>query len=277
MQISDINGTVTLHNGVEMPYFGLGVYKTNNGKEVVDAVTYALDAGYRHIDTAAAYFNEEGVGTAIRHHHVSRKDLFITSKVWNSDQGYDTTIASFNESLKRLGTDYLDLFLQHWPVKGKYKATWRAMETLYKAGRVRAIGVSNFLQFQLEDLMSSAEIMPMVDQVEFHPFLTQPDLQEFTRQHHVQFESWFPLMHGEAMKIQLFQELAGVYNVTIPQLLIRWNLQKGVVVIPKSIHKDRIISNAEVFDFSIREEDMRLLDSLNRNYRLGPDPDNFNF
>ncbi|TWV96775.1 aldo/keto reductase [Chitinophaga pinensis] len=277
MNITDINGTVTLANGVNMPYLGLGVYKTKNGQEVIDAVTYALDAGYRHIDTAAAYYNEEGVGAAIAKHPMDRKDIFITTKVWNSDQGYDTTIRAFNDSLRRLGTDYLDLYLQHWPVKGKYKETWRAMETLYNEGKVRAIGVSNFLQFQLEDLMGSAHITPMVDQVEFHPFLQQPDLVAFARANHIQFESWFPLMHGRAFGVELFARIAAKHQITVAQLLLRWNLQRGIVIIPKSIRQARIIENAQLFDFVLPQEDMEILNSLDEGARMGPDPANFNF
>ncbi|SFP00108.1 Aldo/keto reductase [Chitinophaga sp. YR627] len=277
MNITDINGAVTLANGVHMPYLGLGVYKTKNGQEVYDAVTYALDAGYRHIDTAAAYYNEEGVGAAIANHPVDRKDIFITTKVWNSDQGYDTTIRAFHDSLRRLGTDYLDLYLQHWPVKGKYKETWRAMETLYQEGKVRAIGVSNFLPFQLEDLMESAHVTPMVDQVEFHPFLQQPDLVAFAKANHIQFESWFPLMHGRAFGVEIFTRMAAKHQITVAQLLLRWNLQRGIVIIPKSVRQARIIENAQLFDFVLPQEDMEILNSLDEGARMGPDPANFNF
>ncbi|ACU64125.1 aldo/keto reductase [Chitinophaga pinensis] len=277
MNITTIDGAVTLANGVHMPYLGLGVYKTKNGQEVRDAVTYALDAGYRHIDTAAAYYNEEGVGAAIASHPVARKDIFITTKVWNSDQGYDTTIRAFHDSLQRLGTDYLDLYLQHWPVKGKYKETWRAMETLYQEGKVRAIGVSNFLQFQLEDLMGNARVAPMVDQVEFHPFLQQPDLVAFAKANQIQFESWFPLMHGRAFGVEIFTRIAAKHQITIAQLLLRWNLQRGIVIIPKSVRQARIIENAQLFDFVLPQEDMEILNSLDEGARMGPDPANFNF
>lgn len=277
MKITDINGTVALVNGVKMPYLGLGVYKSKDGKEVMDAVAYALNAGYRHVDTAAAYNNEEGVGEAIRQHPLNRTDIFISTKVWNSNQGYDSTIRAFNASLQKLQTDYIDLFLQHWPVKGKYKETWRAMETLYNEGKIKAIGVCNFLQFQLEDLMASAIIMPMVDQVEFHPFLLQQPLLDFCKTNHIQFESWYPLMHGEAMNIPVFIEMAKKYEKTVAQLLLRWNLQKDVVIIPKSINRNRIESNTELFDFEISAADMTFLDSLDQNRRLGPDPANFDF
>ncbi|MHA7944942.1 aldo/keto reductase [Formosa sp. 3Alg 14/1] len=277
MKITDINGSVTLSNDIKMPYLGLGVYKTKNGEEVYNAVKHALDTGYKHIDTAAAYFNEEGVGKAIKEHQISRKDIFISTKVWNSDQGYDSTIKAFNNSLKKLDMEYIDLYLQHWPVKGKFKDTWRAMETLYEQGKIKAIGVCNFLQFQLEDLMESSNIKPMVNQVEFHPFLTQESLQKFCKNEEIQYQSWFPLMHGEAFKIEIFQELADKYHRTIAQILLRWNLQKDIIIIPKSKSKMHIIENSQLFDFEISEEDMFLLDSLNRDLRMGPDPANFNF
>ncbi|WP_179352329.1 aldo/keto reductase [Winogradskyella vidalii] len=277
MKITDINGSVTLSNDIKMPYLGLGVYKTKNGKEVYNAVKYALDTGYKYIDTAAAYFNEEGVGKAIKEHKISRQEIFISTKVWNSDQGYDSTIKAFNNSLKKLDMEYVDLYLQHWPVKGKFKDTWRAMETLYEQGKIKAIGVSNFLQFQLEDLMAFSHIKPMVNQVEFHPFLTQESLQRFCKKEEIQYQSWFPLMHGEAFKIEIFQKLADKYHRTIAQILLRWNLQKDVIIIPKSKSKIHIIENSLLFDFEISVEDMFLLDSLNRNFRMGPDPANFNF
>jgi diketogulonate reductase-like aldo/keto reductase len=277
MKITDMYGAVTLHNGVQMPYLGLGVYQTTDGEEVKNAVTDALDAGYRHIDTAAAYFNEYGVGQAIDRHPAGRRGVFISTKIWNSDQGYDSTFAAFNNSLTRLQTGYLDLYLQHWPVKGKYKETWRAMEDLYDAGKVRAIGVSNFLLFQLEDLMETARIVPMVNQVEFHPFLVQQSLLDFCKANGIQFESWYPLMHGQALDVVEFQRIAIRYDVTVSQLLLRWNLQKGVIIIPKSINKDRIIANTRLFHFEISDTDMAELDSLDRGLRLGPDPANFNF
>ncbi len=277
MEITAMNGAVTLRNGIPMPYLGLGVYQTKNGAEVRNAVTYALNAGYRHIDTAAVYANESGVGRAIAQHSAGRKAVFITTKIWNSDQGYDSTFSAFNDSLTRLQTDYLDLYLQHWPMKGKYKETWRAMEELYEAGKVRAIGVSNFMQFQLEDLMETARIMPMVNQVEFHPFLVQQSLLDFCKTHGIQFESWYPLMHGEALNVPFFIAMADRYNITVAQLLLRWNLQKGAVIIPKSVNQSRIIANTRLFGFEITKEDMLAIDHLDTGLRLGPDPANFNF
>lgn len=277
MQITDLTGTVQLANGVQMPYFGLGVWQTNEGQEVVDAVTYALDAGYRHIDTAAIYKNEEGVGIAIANNKTDRKDIFVTSKVWNADQGYDKTLKAFDDSLSKLKTDYLDLYLIHWPVKGQYKETWRALEQLYADGRVKAIGVSNFLQHHLEDLFQTAKVLPMVDQLEFHPYLVQQSLLDFCGQHHIQYEAWSPLMQGNAFKVAELVALAQKYGVSVAQLVLRWDLQKGVVTIPKSIQQQRIVTNAEVFNFEITPEDVAAIDALDREQRFGPNPDNFDF
>ncbi|MCW3466779.1 aldo/keto reductase [Chitinophaga nivalis] len=277
MNITDIKGTVQLANGVQMPYFGLGVYKTNDGQEVIDSVRYALDAGYRHIDTAAIYKNEEGVGTAVANHAIDRKDIFLTSKVWNADQGYDSTLKAFETSVNKLQTDYLDLYLIHWPVKGKYKETWRALEQLYADGRVKAIGVSNFLQHHLEDLLPSVKVTPMVNQLEFHPRLVQQPLLDFCKKHGIQYEAWSPLMQGKIFDIPELQALAEKYGVTVAQLVLRWNLQKDVVTIPKSIQEKRIISNADVFNFSIEVADVAKIDALDRGERVGPDPDTFDF
>lgn len=272
MKLRNLKGTVELSNGVQMPYLGLGVFQTPND-QIKEAVHAALDYGYRHIDTAAFYNNEDGLGKAIRAHSLPRKEIFITSKVWNTDQGYDSTIDAFNTSLEKLQTDYLDLYLVHWPVKGKYKETWRALEDLYEEGRVRAIGVSNFMQHHLEDLMQSAKIMPMVNQVEFHPHLIQQDLVDFCKKNKIQYEAWSPLMQGKVFEIDLFRELSEKYNKSIAQIVIRWDLQKEVVTIPKSIHKERIEANADVFDFEISEEDMARIDQLDCDGRIGPHPD----
>ena len=276
-EITDLQGTFTLHNGVEMPYFGLGVYLSEDGQEVINAVKWALEAGYRHIDTASVYNNEEGVGKGIRESGAQRKEVFLVSKVWNSDQGYDSTLKAFDDSLDRLQVDYLDLYLVHWPVNGKYKDTWRALEKLYRDGRVRAIGVSNFLQHHLEDLLQSAEIVPMVNQMEFHPYLVQQDLIDFCNKNTIQYEAWSPLMQGHIFEMEEFKQLAEKYGKTIAQIVLRWDLQKGVVTIPKSSKKERIIANADIFDFELSDEDVKLLDGLDRGKRFGPDPDNFDF
>ena len=276
-KITDLQGTFELHNGVQMPYFGLGVYLSKDGNEVIHAVKDALNHGYRHIDTAAIYNNEEGVGTGIRESNVDRKDVFLVSKVWNTDQGYDSTLKAFDASLNRLGTDYLDLYLVHWPKEGLYKDTWRALEKLYKEKRIRAIGVSNFLRHHLEDLLTSAEIVPMVNQMEFHPYLVQQGLLDFCAEKGIQYEAWSPLMQGNIFDLDVMKDLASKYNKTIAQIVLRWDLQKGVVTIPKSSKKNRIIANADLFDFELSEEDVQLLDGLDRGKRFGPDPDNFDF
>lgn len=277
MKITDIKGTVTLNNGVEMPYFGLGVFKAEDGQEVIDSVSYALEAGYRHIDTAAIYQNERGVGQAIRLSELDRKEVFVTSKVWNSDQGYDTTIKAFHASLVKLNLSYLDLFLVHWPVKGKYKETYRALETLYEEGKIRAIGVSNFLVHHLDDLLTTAKIIPAVNQIEYHPYLTQPELIKTCFDNGIAPEAWSPLMQGQITEVPELTQLAQKYYKTEAQIVLRWNLQKGIITIPKSSRKSRIIENANIFDFVISAEDMEIIDSLNRNQRIGADPDNFNF
>ncbi|TBN06507.1 aldo/keto reductase [Hyunsoonleella flava] len=274
-QISDLSGTFTLNNGVEMPYLGLGVYMSHNGEEVINAVRWALEAGYRHVDTAPIYRNESGVGQGIKDSNLPREDVFVVSKVWNSDHGYDKTIKAFDKSLEQLQLDYLDLYLVHWPVVGKYTDTWLALEELYKQKKVRAIGVSNFLRHQLEDVMEIAEITPMVNQMEFHPFLVQQDLIDFCQQHKIQYEAWSPLMQGKVFDLPEFKQLADKYNKSIAQIVLRYDLQKGVITIPKSSKKQRIISNANIFDFELSQSDMKFIDDMDRNHRYGPDPDNF--
>ena len=281
MIAKNLQDTATLHNGVKMPWFGLGVFKVEEGPELVNAVKTAIKHGYRSIDTAAIYENEVGVGQGIREAiqeaNISREDLFVTSKVWNSDLGYESTIAAYEASLNKLGLEYLDLYLIHWPVAGKYKEAWKALESLYKEGRVKAIGVSNFHIHHLEDLMEDAEIKPMVNQVEYHPRLTQKELQAFCRKHGIQLEAWSPLMQGQLLDNEILKEIANKYNKSVAQVILRWDLQNGVVTIPKSTKEHRIIENASVFDFQLTEEDMERIDGLNQNHRVGPDPDNFDF
>ncbi len=270
-----IKDKTVLANGVEMPWLGLGVWKARLGGEVENAVKAALETGYRSIDTAAVYKNEEGVGKALAETEVPREELFITTKVWNDDQGYETTLKAFEESRKKLGLEYIDLYLIHWPKKGKYKDTWKAMEKLYKEGLVRAIGVSNFHVHHLKDLISDAEVKPMVDQVEFHPYLTQKELLAYCKEEKIQMEAWSPLMQGEFIRVDLLKELAKKYGKTPSQIILRWDLQHEVVTIPKSVKEHRIQENADLYDFELSQEDMERIDALHKNYRFGPDPDTF--
>ncbi|MCJ8010666.1 aldo/keto reductase [Paenibacillus sp. KQZ6P-2] len=276
-----LQSTTKLNNGMDMPWLGLGVFKVEEGSELVEAVKAAIKHGYRSIDTAAIYGNESGVGQGIREameaNGLRREDLFVTSKVWNSDQGYEETLAAYDASLSKLGLDYLDLYLIHWPVAGKYKDTWRAMEKLYEEGRVKAIGVSNFQVHHLEDLLKDARVEPAVNQVEYHPYLTQRDLLRFTREHGIQLEAWSPLMQGELLNQPLLKEIAAKHGKSVAQVILRWDLQNGVVTIPKSTKEHRIIENASVFDFELTNDEMKRIDVLNQNRRVGPDPDNFDF
>ncbi|WP_416042844.1 glyoxal/methylglyoxal reductase [Bacillus halotolerans] len=274
---TSLKDTVKLHNGVEMPWFGLGVFKVENGSEATESVKAAIKNGYRSIDTAAVYKNEEGVGIGIKESGVAREELFITSKVWNEDQGYDTTLAAFEKSLERLQLDYLDLYLIHWPGKDKYKDTWRALEKLYKDGKIRAIGVSNFQVHHLEELLKDAEIKPMVNQVEFHPRLTQQELRDYCKKQGIQLEAWSPLMQGQLLDNEVLTQIAEKYNKSVAQVILRWDLQHEVVTIPKSIKEHRIIENADIFDFELSQEDMDKIDALNQDERVGPNPDELLF
>ena len=277
MYITDVTGTTTLSNGVKMPYLGLGVYSMNN-EEVTGAIQHALETGYRLIDTASVYGNEEGVGKAIKESNLPREEIFVTSKVWNTEQGYESTLKAFDKSLKRLGLDYLDLYLVHWPVSNLYKDTWKALEKLYNKGRVRAIGVSNFLIHHLKDLMDDAEVIPMVNQVEFHPHLVQQDLHDFCKENSIQSEAWAPLMRGKINEIPLLKGLAEKYEKTPAQIVLRWDLQKGVVSIPKSSNPEHIRSNADIFDFELAEGDVHRIDDLQQGAEervTGEHPDQF--
>jgi diketogulonate reductase-like aldo/keto reductase len=277
MKITDIKGTVKLNNGIDMPYFGLGVFETKDGEEVIQSILYAIEAGYIHIDTASLYGNEKGVGEAIKQSKLKRNDIFVTSKVWNSDQGYQNTIEAFYRSLDKLGFDYLDLYLVHWPVKNRYKETWKALEFLYYKKLVRAIGISNFLKHQIEDLKETAEIIPMVNQMEFHPYLVQQELIDYCKENSIRYQAWSPLMKGQILKNDVLVKLSAKYGKTAAQIILRWDLQKEVITIPKSVRKERIIENADIFDFELVTEDIKLIDSMDKNYRIGADPDNFSF
>ncbi|TMI48878.1 aldo/keto reductase [Candidatus Bathyarchaeota archaeon] len=269
-----INSTVRLNNQVQMPILGLGVYQTPPGRVTQNAVKYALTVGYRHIDTARIYGNEADVGEAIRESGVPRKDLFVTTKLWNSDQGYDSTLRACEASLKRIGLDYLDLYLIHFPVSETRGESWKAMETLLEKGKCRSIGVSNFTIGHLEELLGEYEVTPAVNQVEFHPFLYQKELLEYCQTKGIQVEAYSPLARGERFKHPRIISLATKYSKTPAQLMIRWGIQQRLVVIPKSTREERIRENSQVFDFDISDDDMRSLDSLNEGLRLNWDPTN---
>ncbi|CAN7180255.1 aldo/keto reductase [Paenibacillus sp. LjRoot56] len=278
---NNLQAETTLHNGITMPWLGLGVFKVEDGPEVVEAVKAAMKIGYRSIDTAAIYGNESSVGQGIREgmaeHGLTRDQLFVTSKVWNADLGYESTIAAYEASLEKLGLDYLDLYLIHWPVQGKYVEAWRALETLYQEGRVKAIGVSNFQIHHLEDLMGTGKIKPMVNQVELHPLLAQTDIHNFCKEHGIQLEAWSPLMQGQLLDNPTLKALAERHGKSIAQVILRWDLQRGIVTIPKSTKDHRILENGSIFDFELTNEDMAAINSMNQNLRVGPDPDNFDF
>ncbi|MBN6037228.1 aldo/keto reductase [Amycolatopsis sp. 195334CR] len=270
--------TVTLNNGVVMPQLGYGVFQVPDA-ETAAAVTSALEAGYRSIDTATVYGNERGVGQALADSGIAREDLFVTTKLWNSDQGYDQALRAFDASAERLGLDYLDLYLIHWPTpeRGLYTETWRALEKLHADGRVRAIGVSNFQPSHLDELARTSSVVPAVNQVEVHPYLQQAEVREYDEKHGIATEAWSPLAKGgDLLADPVVRELASKHDRTPAQVVLRWHLQLGNVVIPKSVTPARIRENLAVFDFALADEDLSALASLDRGERTGPDPDTFN-
>ena len=258
---------ITLNNRVKIPQLGLGVYQSPPGKITVHTAKYALELGYRHIDAAKIYGNEADIGIAVKESGIDREEIFITTKLWNNDQGYDKALKAFGNSLQRLGLSYVDLYLIHWPVQEKIVGTWKAMIKILKDGKSRAIGVSNYSIDELKETIQSSDIIPAVNQVEFHPFLYQKDLLDFCKSNRIQVESYSPLTRGRKLNHQSLKALSNKYGKTTAQILIKWNLQHDLVVIPKSIHEKRILENSQVFDFIIEEKDMETLDSLNENLR----------
>jgi 2,5-diketo-D-gluconate reductase A len=270
--------TVRLNNDVEMPQLGFGVFLVP-ADEVVEPVRAALQAGYRLIDTATLYGNEEGVGRAIRDSGVPRDEVFVTTKLWNSDHGYDSVLRAFDDSQKRLGLDVVDLYLIHWPTPQRdlYVDTWRALEQLYADGRVRAIGVSNFTSAHLGRLLDATTVVPAVNQVELHPGFPQEELREFHQRHGIVTESWSPLGRGHGLLDDpVVARIAEAHGKTPAQVVLRWHLQLGCVVIPKSTRAERIQENIDVFDFELTAAEMAELSALTQPGRVGPDPDAFN-
>lgn len=265
---------LVLKNGVSVPKIGLGVWQARSGGEAYRAVTEALRSGYRHIDTAAIYGNEEDVGKAIRDSGIPREDIFVTTKLWNSDHGYNQTKQAFGRSLQRLGLSYIDLYLIHHLSGGKIVDTWRAMEELYRKNDIRAIGVSNFAVTHLDSLSAETSIAPMVNQVEYHPYLSQDTLQQYCAEHDIAIEAWSPLGAGRFVEDANISAIAKKHHKSIPQIILRWDIQRGVVTLPKSVHPRYISENIDVFDFQLDSTDMASINALNRDWHAsGMNPD----
>ncbi len=279
--MKNLTDTYTLSNGVRIPVVGFGTWQSPDGEIARNAVRVALESGYRHIDTAAAYGNEESVGAGIRLSGVRREEIFLTTKHWITDRGYEKTIAACEESLRRLGTDYVDLYLIHWPCVEKISAdwaeinlsTWRGFEKLYRDGKVRAVGVSNFLEKQLAPLIEAAEVKPMVNQIEFHPGYTQPETAAYSREHGMLVEAWSPLGCGTVLGDPVVNAIAEAHGKTAAHVCIRYAMQKNVLPLPKSVTPSRIIDNTKVFDFSLTDEEMSRLDAMPRTGYSGFYPD----
>lgn len=273
---------IELNNGIRMPQIGLGVWEIPDGAETRSAITTALQAGYRLIDTARLYGNETSVGQAVRDSGLPREEIFVTTKLWNDEQGYDSTLRAYDRSLERLGLDYVDLYLIHWPApaRGLFKRSWQALEKLYADKRVRAIGVSNFRPRHLEELQDIWEVVPMVNQIELHPYEQQIETRQFCEEHGISIESYSPLQRGGQLLAEpLLVELADKYGKSPAQIVLRWHIQEGLIVIPKSATLERIRENIDIFDFEMHEDDIELIRELNREQREfndPEDPDEFN-
>ena len=268
--------TVALNNGTEIPQLGFGVFQVPDD-ETTTAVTHALEAGYRSVDTAAIYGNEAGVGRALAASGIPRDELFVTTKLWNADQGYDSTLRAFDDSLAKLGLDHVDLYLIHWPTPARdlYADTWKAIETLVGDGRVRTAGVSNFQPAHLRRLLDSSELVPAVNQIELHPALQQRELRELHAAHSIATEAWSPLAQGAVLDEPVIAAIAARHGKSAAQVVLRWHLQLGNVVIPKSVTPERIRANIDVFDpeFVLSDDEMGSIERLDRGLRTGPDPD----
>ncbi len=275
---SGLKASTTLSNGVRMPWLGLGVFQVPADAQAAEAVGTALQQGYRHIDTAALYRNERGVGRAVRESGIPRNEIFVTTKVWNDDIRAGRVEAACAESLKKLGLDYVDLYLLHWPIAGKHREAWQAMERIYRSGRAKAIGVSNYMIPHLDELLPGAEVPPVVNQVEFHPYLQSKPLHAYCRPRDIRLTAWSPLMQaGPLLRDPVLTGIARKNDKTVAQVILRWDLQMGVVTIPKSVRPERIAENAAIFDFELDAADMAVIAALDRNRRNGADPFNFSF
>ena len=269
-----ISPTVTMNDGIAIPQLGLGVYKVADSV-AADVVGTAIDAGYRHIDTATLYDNEVGVGNGVRASGIPREEIFVTTKVWQDDHGYDSTLRAFEASLARLALDYVDLYLIHWPAprQDRYIETWRAMERLRADGAIRSIGVSNFHPHHLERLLAETDVVPVLNQVELHPWLPQREVREFGVAHGILTEAWSPLARGRVLGDPMLDQIAAKHAVTPTQVVLRWHLQQGIVVIPKSVTAERIRQNADVFRFALDDDDLADIAGLESGERTGMDPD----
>lgn len=273
--LGSLDDRVEIAPGVRMARLGLGTYKSAEGPDVESEVSFGLQLGYRHIDTAALYGNERGIGRALRGSGVPRDEVTVATKVWNSDQGYAKTLKAFDASLERLDLEYVDLYLIHWPMPKLVRETWRAMEEIQSSGRARAIGVCNFLVHHLEELRAFANVPPVLDQVEHHVRLQQPDLRDYCAEHGITLQAWAPIMRGRVGEIPELVEIGERHGKTAAQVSIRWILQHGVTTIPKSVHRERVAENADVFDFELTPREMTVLDGLDRGDRIGGHPDHF--
>lgn len=251
-----------LSSGISIPSIGFGTYKLGDNHKTKDLIRYALETGYRQIDAASFYGNEIGVGEGIKASNIKRNEIFLATKLWNDNHGYENTMKAFNESLEKLQVDYIDLYLIHWPNKLNNE-TWKAFEELYKKGKVRAIGVCNFKIEHLEDLRKSAEIMPMVNQIELHPLSSKNDMLSYCNKNNIQLVAWSPIMRGKLLSNEIMIELSKKHKKTIAEVILRWHIQRGVIPIPKSSNKERIKENFDIFDFKLSNEDMNYINSLN--------------